>query len=59
MSDDVTLELDSFDLDPDNGHFKGRFNGRVCHVSLPAVIVNEDNCKDVAVKIDSELTKLY
>lgn len=59
MSDDVTLQLGSFDLDPAEGHFQGTFSGRVCHVSLPVVRVDQDNCKDVTVRIDSELTRLY
>lgn len=53
------LELESFDLDPDNGHFKGVFRGEICYVSLPVIKVDRSNCKDVVVRIDTELTKLY
>lgn len=57
MSDDVTLTLDSFDLDPEAGYFKGAFSGRVCHLSLPDIKRDKDKCKDVTIKVASDLSK--
>lgn len=59
MIDDVVLELDSFDLDPEKGHFTGTFTGKICRASLTAIKVDQSDCKDARVEVDTELSKLY
>lgn len=59
MKDDITLDLDSFDLDPEQGHFKAKFSGEVCPIGNPAISEGSSTCKHVAVTVDSDLSKLY
>ncbi|MFV0411492.1 MAG: hypothetical protein ACK5LJ_17875 [Paracoccus sp. (in: a-proteobacteria)] len=58
MSDDVALKLDSVKNDPEAGHFVGELSGKLCHIRLPVIEVDQSNCKRVTIGINSELTKL-
>ncbi|MCP1313405.1 MULTISPECIES: hypothetical protein [unclassified Halomonas] len=55
----VTLDIESYNIDPTHGEFVATFSGTVCSTSLPDIERDYDNCKEVSVYVDSELTKNY
>ncbi|MDQ7729693.1 hypothetical protein [Halomonas sp. SpR8] len=59
MSEDVKLELESYDIDSETGTFTARFSGIICRVTLPTIELDSENCKHVSLQVASELSELY
>ncbi|MGO2240624.1 MAG: hypothetical protein ACTH5D_02580 [Halomonas sp.] len=59
MSEDLKLDLESYDLDSKTGTFTATLSGIICYVSLPNIELDRANCKQVSVQVASELTELY